>query len=751
MTAGDVVVATLPSEVRETGVYIGYPLFVPAEATYVTAIADNRAGWLQFGVGEDVIELTIEVDVSGKWEVLGACTTDGSEKRGRNGQVYEGTTLRCRLPRQRVPVPQIRVVLRCASRCEGGVELVFDDMPLPSDMGQEHHSVTYDNDNEAIVANATSVTIGTFAIGNNTNRALMVGVASWDATAGDSVVSSVTHNSSTAGWSTVIQATSAAVERATILRKLAPDIVSSTVVVTMGGACADLGASAVSLYGVDQTTPTAGATSAEGFATTITVNVTAAVNDMVLDCIYVWGGSSSAGFTAAAGTGQTARANLILGTSSPIRLLTSTEVGAATVTMSWTLTGTDADREWIQAGCAVKAAAVGTTTPLSLSSSVVPVSALRKVMSKRVSSSVVPVTLLVKRINRSYSSVVVPVSSLRKVTGKVLGSTVTPVSAMLRRVNKSLSSVVVPVTAVIKVGSKRLSSVVVPVSSVSKVVSKTVGSVVTPVSGVVKRVNKSLSSMVTPVSSIVTSTVRALILSSSVMPVTALVKRVSKNVGSAVVPSSALFKMYPRVLNSVVVPVSEVVKRVNKVLGSAVIPVTSIITSLSKVLILSSSVGVVTALVKVVNKSLVSGVVPGSSVVKVCRKVLGSVVVPVTLVVKGVFKAFNSSVTPTTSIMQSAIKMLFLSSFITPVSSVSKVVVKRLGSSVGVVTGMMKVVGKGLGSVVVPVSAFTRRFIQSLVLDSVVTPVTSLVTQFISGTGVVSLNSMYQLFRRRKR
>ena len=112
--------------------------------------------------------------------------------------------------------------------------------------------------------------------------------------------------------------------------------------VTAGGSFA-----VVTATSVDQTTPFGTPATATGSSTTPSVNVSAATNDLVVDnLVYVGTG------TATAGTNQTARtSNTNVG--GEIGHYTSTEAGATTTTMSYTI----ASSNWAIGGIAFKAAA----------------------------------------------------------------------------------------------------------------------------------------------------------------------------------------------------------------------------------------------------------------------------------------------------------------------------------------------------------------------------------------------------------
>ena len=351
----------LPDVSRPHGTYTSQPVWVPREAGYAQCTLSGRGQWGRLGARQTVIELALEINVDGTWRPLGGCTTDAMPARDRRGHLAESTSLRVRLPRQRVPAPQVRAVLQCHSQCPGALTLEFDTAQPPAVASQAHHSVTYDSDNEAVAAVATSVTIGSFTVANNANRAMVVGVACWSAVAGDGVVSSVNHNGSTTGWASVITRVDGSNDRASLWRKVTPAAVSATVVVTMTGTCGELGANALSVWDVDQTTPIAGATGADGTAAPLTVTVSAATGDLVYDVAYHYGTPTS--YTLTVGASQTARANvdIIDYETQSARLAASTEPGAATVTMSWT-NGTGTTTNWCQVACAIKAAAAGKVT-----------------------------------------------------------------------------------------------------------------------------------------------------------------------------------------------------------------------------------------------------------------------------------------------------------------------------------------------------------------------------------------------------
>lgn len=133
------------------------------------------------------------------------------------------------------------------------------------------------------------------------------------------------------------------------LTLVAPATGAQTVTITFGGQNGNSSLAVVTATSVDQTTPFGTAATATGNSTTPSVAVSAATDDLVVDSVaYVGTGAATAG------TGQTGRtANTSIG--AEMGHATSTEAGAASVTMSWTI----ATANWAIGGIAFKAAAAG--------------------------------------------------------------------------------------------------------------------------------------------------------------------------------------------------------------------------------------------------------------------------------------------------------------------------------------------------------------------------------------------------------
>lgn len=129
---------------------------------------------------------------------------------------------------------------------------------------------------------------------------------------------------------------------------------ASTVTGTFDATKNDARMTVMTYTGVDQVTPIGTAATATGGASPITVNVTSAAGELVVDCAE--GGASADPITV--GAGQTQRSNHGDGTNHT--QVTSEEAGAASVTMSWTLTASD---YWAQVAVPLKPASAAAACP----------------------------------------------------------------------------------------------------------------------------------------------------------------------------------------------------------------------------------------------------------------------------------------------------------------------------------------------------------------------------------------------------
>src|SRR5881296_515947 len=206
---------------------------------------------------------------------------------------------------------------------------------------------------EAAVAvdNVTSSTFNTgnstfsfnHAVGSGANRLLIVGVTD-DNNRG---VPSATYN---AVAMTAIGSKSNGNLLVSMFRMVNPPSGTFAVKVTWGGGNNVGEVGAISFTGVDQTTPLGTFVTASASTTTPTVNVTSAAGELVVDTVGATGG------TLTVDASQAQRWNL----TQTVRGGGSTEAGAATVTMSWSLGTSNA---WATIAVPVKPAKITIAKP----------------------------------------------------------------------------------------------------------------------------------------------------------------------------------------------------------------------------------------------------------------------------------------------------------------------------------------------------------------------------------------------------
>ena len=199
--------------------------------------------------------------------------------------------------------------------------------------------VAFDAATTGTALNTNTLTFSHTVGAGGTNRLLTVGV-SFD----NRAVTGVTY----AGTAMTNIGTAAnAPASASLWRLTAPATGANDVAITMNGGGVNIVGCAISLTGVDQTTPVGTGATATGATSPATVNVSSATDEMVVDIVGV------ENQTATAGAGQTDRCNALADIN---RGAGSTEAGAGTVTMSWTL---GADAAWAIVGVSAKVAAAG--------------------------------------------------------------------------------------------------------------------------------------------------------------------------------------------------------------------------------------------------------------------------------------------------------------------------------------------------------------------------------------------------------
>lgn len=348
-------VVLFPAGPRPPGGHASRAVWVPPWATHATLTVRGRPGWGRLRYGQDVLAATLEVDRSGHWELLAALTADARPKRDRQGNPLEHSAVRVPLPPGRIPQPQVRARLDCASACPGEVELTFDDGPLPVRPAFEHHSVAVaGTPTETSGTNVTSLTFAQDTTGTGADY-LSVGAGGWDG-ADNVQPSGVTFNSDALTHVGSQPSTPAADDTASLWGRVAPAIGNHNVVVSFGGTISEAGAGAVAMSGVDPATPTGTVARTANDDTPANIAISSSSTGEL--CIAAYYANYFSNDPPTEGSGQDARFHVVPVDFSHVG--GSTKPGAAgTVTITWSATGGN----WDAVGCAIKAASAPAAAP----------------------------------------------------------------------------------------------------------------------------------------------------------------------------------------------------------------------------------------------------------------------------------------------------------------------------------------------------------------------------------------------------
>ena len=190
----------------------------------------------------------------------------------------------------------------------------------------------------------TSCTSLTFALTTSGSDRLLIVGAGWGDTTGS--ITGVTYNSVALTSVTVVNNSSDA--NSHMWQLIAPNTGANNVVISASETMSELVGGAVTFTGVDQTTPLGTAATNSGNSTTITVTVSSATDEIVIDAM------------AFGNTGATVDASQTARWDRDGSVLTSgggsTEAGAASTVMSWSLPG---GGRWATIGVGVKPVSAG--------------------------------------------------------------------------------------------------------------------------------------------------------------------------------------------------------------------------------------------------------------------------------------------------------------------------------------------------------------------------------------------------------
>ncbi|HKB08602.1 MAG TPA: DUF11 domain-containing protein, partial [Candidatus Polarisedimenticolia bacterium] len=187
-------------------------------------------------------------------------------------------------------------------------------------------AITFDSASNTVGLNVNSLTWA-HTVGSGNDRILVVGVS----IRGNATATGVTYGGQALTFAGGVS--NGGSNRAEIWTLLAPPTGTANVVVSLSAPVHVVGG-ASSFSNVDQTTPYGAFTSTTGNTSPISLAVTSAVGEVVIDTVVTNGDVASL----AAGASQTERWNNFTGgNASNARGAGSTQAGAASVTMSWTM------------------------------------------------------------------------------------------------------------------------------------------------------------------------------------------------------------------------------------------------------------------------------------------------------------------------------------------------------------------------------------------------------------------------------
>lgn len=214
-------------------------------------------------------------------------------------------------------------------------------------------AVAFDAASSGQATSATSLTIAHTCTGSN----LLLTAGGHVSAGSPPTISGVTYNSvaMTAMSGPTLYATFG---RYSSWRLVAPATGANNIVMSLGGTGDELVLGGISFTGVDQTTPLGTVAAAQGTSTAATVDASSAADEIVVDHCHAFNNNASGAFSFAPGAGQTERYDVNV-SDNFAGACGSTETGAATTTMSQTITTAGSVTEWRTSAVGVKPVAAG--------------------------------------------------------------------------------------------------------------------------------------------------------------------------------------------------------------------------------------------------------------------------------------------------------------------------------------------------------------------------------------------------------
>jgi len=252
----------------------------------------------------------------------------------------------------RIPAAPARIVL-----CAALLTSALGALATPLEVGAQGSPPAFDNASSASNSSTSSTLTFSHTVGTGSDRLLLVGVV---IRSSSTSVTSITYNSLALTYLSSVLSNDVRTE---LWYRKNPPSGAHNVVVTIG-ASRMMAAGAMSFTGVHQTTTFGTAMTNANSNTAPTVNVSSATDELVVDVVGQRDPDAPNTLTAHASQAERFKKASTSGSNANVRLGGSTETGAATTTMSWTLSPGD---DWGIIAVPLKPApAAPTPTPYGL-------------------------------------------------------------------------------------------------------------------------------------------------------------------------------------------------------------------------------------------------------------------------------------------------------------------------------------------------------------------------------------------------
>ena len=342
---------------------VGDPVAIPDDVDCLTLIA-HRDNWPQDDKTR-VVKCRVELSLDGgaKWQLLLGFPASGGVTKYPDGSIDDQSWMRINgIPRG--TGRQVRTTLIPFLDLSTKLEVLVENRGIKYTDASEPHSSAYDANSHASFSNLPAISWTHTPTGTPTSVGIDIGNL-YLTGAATNTITSVTYGG-TATTQAITKDSGSAVHMRSSIFGLGSGIPTGAqlVVVTFDYANQYGEAGAVTVTGSDGTTVFSNTASAGGNSTTAwTVDCTSATDEVVLDCVAEFGGTS---LTMTSHSGRSSRYNQ--GAGSYLIGSSTTEPGASTVTCDWV--GGASTANWSICAASFKAAAAAATDVIPLYSQI---------------------------------------------------------------------------------------------------------------------------------------------------------------------------------------------------------------------------------------------------------------------------------------------------------------------------------------------------------------------------------------------